>query len=404
MLLHSLWLAERPNMSEGVKAALLRHFSSPEELYYSKESELLELEIHGMTAEGLDALKDKSLDGAEKTLEKCLKDDVSFLTTEDSKYPDRLRALYDAPVLLYYKGTLPEFDKLTTVALVGTRKASVYGLKTAQRLGGEIARGGGLVVSGLADGIDSAAMTGALNERASVVGVLGCGIDVIYPRKNKYLYLQTECQGCILTEYAPGTPPLRWNFPKRNRIISGLSCGTVVVEAPEKSGSLLTARYALDQGRDVFVVPGNVDDPRCAGSNRLLRSGAIAISCGEDVLAEYEGIYPGKLPRHTVPLSATSRGEKPEKTPVNEPLKKNLTGTPIDKAAPGLYSDQVAAGPKLTEEEQKVCDAIGPGEILVDEVIAKSGLPAGKILSLLTMLELKGAICRLPGKRVSKKR
>ena len=404
MLLHSLWLAERPNMSEGVKAALLRHFSSPEELYYCQESELLELEIHGMTAEGLEALGDKSLDGAEKTLEKCLKDGVSFLTMEDPKYPDRLRALYDAPVLLYYKGTLPEFDRLTTVALVGTRKASLYGLKTAQRLGGEIARGGGLVVSGLADGVDAAAMLGALNERSSVVGVLGCGIDVVYPRKNKDLYLQTECQGCILTEYAPGTPPLRWNFPKRNRIISGLSCGTLVVEAPEKSGSLLTARYALDQGRDVFVVPGNVDDPRCAGSNRLLRSGAIAVSCGEDVLAEYEGMYPGKLPRHAGPLPATSRREKPEKTPAKEPLKKKLTEKPIDKAAPGLYSDQVAAGPRLTEEEQKVCDAIGPGEILVDEVIAKSGLPAGKILSLLTMLELKGAICRLPGKRVSKKR
>ena len=404
MLLHSLWLAERPNMSEGVKAALLRHFSSPEELYYSQESELLELDIRGMTSEGVEALQDKNLDGAEKTLEKCLKDGVSFLTVEDPKYPDRLRALYDAPVLLYYRGTLPEFDDLPAIALVGTRKASAYGLKTAQRLGGEIARGGGLVVSGLAEGVDAAAMLGALNERSSVVGVLGCGIDMVYPRKNKDLYRQTECQGCILTEYAPGTPPLRWNFPKRNRIISGLSCGTVVVEAPEKSGSLLTARYALDQGRDVFVVPGNVDDPRCAGSNRLLRSGAIAVSCGEDVLAEYEGMYPGKLPRHPVAVCATSRREKPEKIPAKEPLKKKLTDKPIDKAAPGLYSDQVTAGPKLTEEEQKVCDAIGSGETLVDEVIAKAGLPAGKILSLLTMLELKGAICRLPGKRVSKKR
>ena len=404
MLLHSLWLAERPNMSDGFKAALLRHFSSPEELYYCKESELLSLEIHGMTPEGLEALKDKSLDEAEKTLEKCLRDNVSFLTMEDEPYPDRLRALYDAPLLLYYKCTLPKFDELTTVALVGTRKASTYGLKTAHRLGGEIAQGGGLVVSGLADGIDSAAMIGALNERASVVGVLGCGIDVVYPRKNKDLYLQTECQGCILTEYAPGTPPLRWNFPKRNRIISGLSCGTVVVEAPEKSGSLLTAKYALDQGRDVFVVPGNVDDARCAGSNRLLRSGAIAVSCGADVLAEYEGIYPGKLSRHPGPLSPTSQWQKPEKTPAKEPLKKNLTGKPIDKAAQGLYSDQVAAGPKLTEEERKVYDAIGSGEALVDEVIARSALPTGKILSLLTMLELKGAICRLPGKRVSKKR
>lgn len=400
MLLHSLWLAERPNISDGLKAALLRQFSSPEELYYCRESELAALEMGGMTPEALEALGDKSLDGAEKTLETCLKGDVSFLTPEDPKYPDRLRALYDAPVLLYYKGTLPEFDDLPTIALVGTRKASPYGLKTAQRLGGEIAQGGGLVVSGLAEGVDAAAMLGALNQRASVVGVLGCGIDLVYPRKNKDLYLQTECQGCILTEYAPGTPPLRWNFPKRNRIISGLSCGTVVVEAPEKSGSLLTARLALDQGRDVFVVPGNVDDPRCAGSNRLLRSGAIAVSCGQDVLAEYQGLYGGKLPRY----SPISREEKPEKPGAKEPLKKKLSREPIDKAVPGLYSDRVVPGIRLSEEERRVLDAIGPGEILVDEVIAKSGLPTGKLLSLLTMLELKGAICRLPGKRVSKKR
>lgn len=400
MLLHSLWLAERPNISDGLKAALLRQFSSPEELYYCRESELAALEMGGMTPEALEALGDKSLDGAEKTLETCLKDGVSFLTPEDPKYPDRLRALYDAPVLLYYKGTLPEFDDLPTIALVGTRKASPYGLKTAQRLGGEIARGGGLVVSGLAEGVDAAAMLGALNQRASVVGVLGCGIDLVYPRKNKDLYLQTECQGCILTEYAPGTPPLRWNFPKRNRIISGLSCGTVVVEAPEKSGSLLTARLALDQGRDVFVVPGNVDDPRCAGSNRLLRSGAIAVSCGQDVLAEYQGLYRGKLPRY----SPISQEEKLGKPVAKEPLKKKLSREPIDKAVPELYSDRVVPGIRLSEEERRVLDAIGPGEILVDEVIAKSGLPTGKLLSLLTMLELKGAICRLPGKRVSRKR
>ena len=161
MLLHSLWLAERPNIGDGLKAALLRQFSSPEELYYCRESELAALEMGGMTSEALEALGDKSLDGAEKTLETCLKGGVSFLTPEDPKYPDRLRALYDAPVLLYYKGTLPEFDDLPTIALVGTRKASPYGLKTAQRLGGEIAQGGGLVVSGLAEGMDAAAMLGA---------------------------------------------------------------------------------------------------------------------------------------------------------------------------------------------------------------------------------------------------
>ena len=282
MLLYWLWLANRPNVSDGVKCALMRQFSDPQDVYFASEEELRQ--VPGMTRQALEALKGRDLEEAEKILEDCARLNIQVLTMKDDRYPQRLRGIYDAPVLLYYKGTLPELDRLASVGVVGTRKPSVYGLQMAQRMGAALASGGALVVSGLAEGIDGAAMLGALNPGVAAVGVLGCGADVVYPKSNRELFLQTECQGCILTEYAPGTPPHGWNFPRRNRIISGLSCGVGVVEAPEKSGALLTARMALDQGRDVFVIPGNVDMPGFVGSNRLLRDGAIAVSTGEDVL------------------------------------------------------------------------------------------------------------------------
>ena len=400
MLLHWLWLAERPGLSDTVKNALLRQVSSPEELFSYGKEDLSRLEAPGLTQEGLESLLEKDLSGAGKVMERCLGLGIRILTQGDPEYPGRLRALAEGPLLLYYKGTLPEFDELPAIGVVGTRRAGAYGLRTARRLGQEIAQGGGLVVSGLADGIDAAAMSGALDQGGHVVGVLGCGADIVYPKINRTLFEKTERQGCILTQYAPGTPPIRWNFPKRNRIISGLSCGVVVVEAPEKSGALSTARAAADQGREVFVVPGSVDDAGFTGSNRLLRGGAIAVSCGQDILAEYAGLYGEKGSR----ISPVSQEKKPEKPSENLQPKKKLTHKAIDKAAKPPYSDEGSPMPELSEEERRVVEAIGPGEQNVDDVIARAGLPAGKALSILTILELKGVVSRGTGKRVSRTR
>lgn len=398
MLLYWLWLANRPGVSDGVKSALVRHFPSPEDIFFGKKQDLEALEITGLSQEALDSLMDHNLEREEAILSDCARLGIGLLTMEDSAYPDRLKNIYDPPLVLYYKGTLPEMDSLPTVAVVGTRHASVYGLQMAGRMGRELAEGGALVVSGLADGIDSAAMQGALGAGVPVVGVLGCGADVVYPRKNKELYKLTERQGCILTEYAPGTPPLKWNFPRRNRIISGLSCGVVVVEAPARSGSLLTARQATDQGRDVFVIPGNVDMESFVGSNRLLRSGAVAVSCGQDVLGEYQGIYPGKLSA-VAPAEPLSPPEPVKK----EPPKKKLTGKTIDKVAEPPYIDGKESLAGLSPEEQAVLAAIGQQQRLVDDVIAETALSSGKVLSILTMLELKGKITRLPGKRIARR-
>lgn len=399
MLLYWLWLAQCNEVKDGVKAALVRRFEDPERLFFAEKQEILDAEIEGLTGEHLDILLRHDLSAAEETLSDCAKAGLQVLTYDSPLYPRRLKAIYDPPIVLFYRGTLPDFDKLPTIGVVGTRHPSVYGRQAAKRLGGEIAAAGGLVVSGLAEGIDGAAMEAALSAGFPAVGVLGCGADVVYPRKHKALFQETERLGCILSEYAPGSPPLGWHFPRRNRIISGLSCGVVVVEAPERSGSLLTAKHALEQGRDVFVVPGNVDMESFRGSNRLLRSGAIAVSSGRDVMEEYDLLYPEKL----LPKKGLDKPKKAEKQEPKPEAPEILKKKTIDNGNPPPYSGQNDILQGLSADEQTVMTAIGTGIESVDDVIAKTGLPSGKVLGILTMLEIRKKIVRHPGKRVSRR-
>lgn len=399
MLLYWLWLAQCNEVKDGVKAALVRQFEDPERLFFAEKQEILDAEIEGLTGEHLDILLQHDLSAAEETLSDCAKAGLQVLTYDSPLYPKRLKAIYDPPIVLYYRGTLPDFDKLPTIGVVGTRHPSVYGRQAAKRLGGEITAAGGLVVSGLAEGIDGAAMEAALSAGFPAVGVLGCGADVVYPRKHKALFQETERLGCILSEYAPGSPPLGWHFPRRNRIISGLSCGVVVVEAPERSGSLLTAKHALEQGRDVFVVPGNVDMESFRGSNRLLRSGAIAVSSGRDVMEEYDLLYPEKL----LPKKGLDKPKKAEKQEPKPEAPEILKKKTIDNGNPPPYSGQNDILQGLSADEQTVMTAIGTGIESVDDVIAKTGLPSGKVLGILTMLEIRKKIVRHPGKRVSRR-
>lgn len=415
MLLHWIWLAHRPGVNDRVKLALLRHFRDPEDIFFADDGAYDYVE--GLTQEAKDALLDKDLTGAEEILEACTREKLHILTYQDAAYPARLKNITDPPVVLYYKGQLPDFDALPLIGVVGTRKASAYGLTTAKRMGYQIGKCGGIVVSGMAYGIDGMAMSGALTAGQMVVGVLGCGADVVYPLSNRALFRDVEEYGCLLSEFPPGYPPAKWTFPKRNRIISGLSNGVLVVEAPEKSGALITARLAAEQGRDVFVVPGNIDMPSFVGSNRLLRDGAIMVSSGWDVVSEYEALYPDKLHREDAPCQVRAypdevlRASQPEKIPpkvAQTPaypekkgkLKKNLDKKDIDKCSQTAYSDVYATRPALSPDEAAVAAALESGERLVDDVIAETGLTTGKLLAILTMLELKGVIKRLPGKRI----
>lgn len=417
MLVHWIWLAQMTGMSGVEKMELLRHFPDPETIYYS---EINTLDYNGtFRPEARNALSDKDLSPAQGILDKCEEKQIRVLTYQDAAYPQRLKNIADPPVVLYYKGQLPDFDAYPVIAVVGTRNASPYGVTIARQMGQQIAQCGGIVVSGLAYGIDGSAMIGALAGKGKTVGILGCGVDIVYPLRNKELFADVERFGCIISEYPPGMQPAKWTFPKRNRIMSGIANGVLVVEAPEKSGALITASCAAEQGRDVFVVPGNIDQSGFVGSNRLLRDGAIMASCGWDVIGEYESLYPDKIVKadgaQQLPRKGTSVPKPKEKTqlkvaqPVKIPvpekdLKKELDNKAIDKEPSTAYSDVNKSLPRLSKDEQAIVDALRSGQLPVDEVVRQTGISAGKLLATLTVLELKGVIRRLPGKILTLKK
>ena len=418
MIVHWIWLATRPGVNDRVKATLVRHFHDPESVYFADPDSYTAIE--GLTPEGKAALEDKYLRPAEEILEECDRENLRILTYQDAAYPSRLKNISDPPLVFYYKGRLPDFDSLPLIGVVGTRSASPYGLTAAKRMGYQIAKCGGIVVSGMAYGIDGMAMRGALTAGAPVVGILGCGADIVYPASNRALFADTESYGCIMSEFPPGTPPAKWTFPKRNRIISGMSCGVLVVEAPEKSGALITANLALDQGRDVFVVPGNIDVPTFVGSNRLLREGATIVSSGWDIMSEYAALFPDKIRKDTGAAHQTAYpdeveirvetekpirkvAQKPRILGKKQPVKEKNDKKVIDKAEASSYSDVNDILPKLSNDEQKIVSALKNGERLVDDVIAETGLSTGKVLATLTLLEVKGVVKRLPGRHITLK-
>ena len=415
MLIHWIWLATRPEVGDHTKAALLGHFHDPEAIYYAERKDFACAQTE-ISEKALESLGDKDLTQARRIWAACEAEGIRLLTFQDAAYPARLRSIDDPPVLLYYKGTLPDFDARPLIGVVGTRRATAYGLGVAKRMGYQIAACGGIVVSGLAFGIDGLAMRGALSAGMPVVGVMGCGADIVYPAANESLYADTCRQGCLLTEFPPGTPPMKWNFPKRNRIISGLSCGVLVVEAPARSGALITAHQAADQGRDVFVVPGNIDVESCAGSNALLRDGAIAVSSGWDILAEYQNLFPGKLRReeggrrmrlYPDELAMNAEPQETKKSRVAQktkgPGKRKAPAAKkidVDNPAQPPYSEKAKADSDLSDQERTIVETLG-GEIsLVDDLIARCGMPAGQVLAALTLLEVKGRVERMPGRKV----
>ena len=403
MLVHWLWYALRTGMNNRDKLALLERFQTAEDIFNATASDYFRA---GLQKNAAAALQDKDLSQARRIMAQCEEMGIGLVAFGDAQYPSRLKYIADPPMVLYYKGKLPDFEQTATVGVVGTRKASLYGLQVAKRLGFQIGTCGGMVVSGMAEGIDGYATKGALLAGGKVLGVLGCGVDVVYPAKNKALFAEMDRFGCLISEYPPGTPPYKWNFPQRNRIISGMSNGVLVVEAPEKSGALITARAALEQGRDVFVVAGNIDVASCAGSNALLREGATAVSHGWDILSEYAAVYGGALALRNIPEPAFD-AEKPAPKVAQRPTlpakKQEKTKKPIDNGLNVAYSDKNDKLSGLTDTEQKLVRQLLGGERLVDDVIAGADLPVAQAKATLTMLEIRGVIASLPGGRLTLK-
>ena len=354
---------------------LLSVYGSPRRVFEAALSELEQAAgLNHKTARNIKEFR--GWERARAEIERAEREGVSIVTCRDPVYPERLRRIYDPPPLLYIKGSLDGAD--IPVAVVGSRSASPYGRYVTERLCRELAQRGVTVVSGLARGIDTCAHRGALAGRGRTIAVMGCGIDVIYPPENRKLHGEIASSGAVVTEFPFGTEPDRPHFPARNRIISGLSLGVLVVEAGDKSGSLITARCALEQNREVFAVPGGIDLPGSRGVNRLLRQGAKLVENVEDILEE---ILP-QLERPPAPPPREAKG-------------------PSDRGE-GPRRDEPGREP-LTEKESRLLGCITETPQDADTLINRTGLAAAEALSLLLSLELKGYIRQLPGKRFTVK-
>lgn len=433
---------------------LLYRFADPQRIYEATESELRETGL-GETARKAVSMK-RNLNYARDVISYCGKNHIGIVTMQDAAYPNRLRNIEVPPVLLYVGGHMPSFDEEAAVTVVGTRKSSERANEIAYRFGYELAQQGMLVVSGMAEGIDAAANAGALDAGARTVAVLGGGVDVCYPASSRGIYDRILAgNGCLISEYPPGMRPYASHFPERNRILSGLSAGVLVIAAPEKSGSLITASRALEQGREIFAVPGSVDDYEFVGSNQLIKHGAIPVTTPKDVVAYYYARFPdafddagiaaymrdeadnAKLIRfnrrdqesrlHVASAPVyTAQTEKPEpvkqkRQPRNydfglfsrfsskaKPDTVHKAVAPEHEAVlrrqpdPALQRAQTSAVSELSDDLKKILAAIaenGEGAAHIDTIVNKSGFPAAQALAMLTELELEGIVEALPGKR-----
>ena len=405
MVEYWIWLAQLQNLSIEEKQGILSHFSSPKEVYEAPEPILAA--ILGGKGKKLQTLMARDLTQARAIMEACEQQGIGILTPMDEAYPPQLMDLEDAPLVLYWAGTLPDWEDRPTIGVVGTRHATPYGMEVTGNFCRQMAACGGRVVTGGAAGIDTAAMEHALGQGGCVIGVLGCGIDVVYPVANEKLFKLCKLKGCLLSEYPPGTPGRGWQFLARNRIISGLSQGVLVVEAPVRSGALSTARHARRQGREVYAVPGNLGNPACEGSNGLLEEGGIGATSGWSILRRYADRFPGSIAYQDVPkivsraelyrpLMAAGLGsiggklEKADKKSIDK--EENYTYSVVNKDAPALNPQEQAVLARLESQPQPL-----------DKLLGQLEIPPAQVRQILTRLSLQGLVRMWPGGLVSRK-
>ncbi len=361
-LVHALRLALIPGVGPRTRQALLERFGSPEGVFAAAAGELREVAGVGpkLTAKILAG----SRGDANEEIALCEAHQIRIVTESDPCYPRMLRELPDPPGVLFVRGDLEPHDTLA-IGIVGTRHATQYGLRQAERLAGSLARAGLTIVSGLARGIDAAAHRGALAAGGRTLAVLASGVLNVYPPEHAQLAEQVAARGALLSEAPARSSPLPGAFPQRNRIISGLTLGTVVVEAGDRSGALITARHAMEQGREVFAVPGRVDGRTARGCHRLIRDGAKLVETADDVLEEL-----GPL------VEATPRDDG------------QLLHHPAEL--------------KLNDQEQKVLAAVGTESTSIDAIVAETGLAVPQVLSTISVLEMRRLVRRLSGNSVAR--
>lgn len=393
--------------------------------------------VNGLNQRIINSLCDKSLDETDSIINYCRENGVAIIYPGHSAYPKRLCRIHNKPLVLYFKGVLPDMDDNVCIAAVGTRRMTEYGERTAYTMSYDLARGGAVIVSGMAGGIDGMCHRGCLDAGGYTVAVLGCGIDRAYPAENARLMREIMGQGAVVTEYKPFTPPYGKNFPIRNRIISGMSQAALVIEADNRSGALITAKDALLQGRDLFAMPGKIGEANSTGTNQLIKDGARIVTNAADILSEYAELYPHRINMGNLPFIRSKR--------VASPIKSSIASTPdsrfyldydmyaarrnniaksavheadkktnaaknkshsdnkkvLDSKAPDNSAEEKAAqdfSPEnLDPTERRLYDMMPSGEAVTPDSLTRGGMSVNEIMSTLTMLELKNAVRALPG-------
>ncbi len=437
--LYWIWLSEALGAGSSAFRRLISLYDTAFDVFRAEESELEQ--IPELTERVKKALCDKSLQRATEILDKCEREGIGVLCYDEDAYPRALRDIQKPPMLLYYRGNLPDFNRDLCIGIVGTRSMSAYGMKQAYKMSYELASAGTVVVSGMAKGIDGVAAAAAIKAGGITVAVLGCGVDIPYPSHHRNLYQSICKSGVVLSEFAPGTRPVGYHFPMRNRIISGLSQATVVVEAGIGSGSLITAKDAILQGRDVFAIPANVGSKGADGTNGLLRDGARMALSAADVLAPYQYTYAESLTLEkyeasralasidlshlsalgvielasdasgqTVNLNPAAPAPKEEKPtqrrtasvksakpaePMAEPKKEREEATAISPAPRVPIPEATLA--TLTPAQKTILEAIPDDGTLSADAIFALEHPHADIMAALTMLEIMGLVQKLPG-------
>ncbi len=441
-----IWLSDRCGIGSADILTLIFRMGNIDAIYGANFDAYVSIGIDERTAE---RLCDKNLDGAYRIMSWCQKNNVGVLAFDNEAFPTSLRALKNPPVVLYYIGKLPNFNRELCISVVGTRKMSEYGMKAAYKIAYEIAASGAVTVSGMALGIDGVAACASIAAGGKTVAVLGGGIDVIYPKEHTRLYEMIAQRGAVITEYPPSTRPFGYNFPMRNRIISGLGAGTLVVDAPDGSGALITAKNAIIQGKDIYAVPGNIDGENTSGTNALIRDGVTAVLCGRDIIKNYAFLY-----RHSIDMHKLTQAESKSDFDPSELLKMKISmrvSTPAAHSIPNekirqressliraeynsfeSFKEQLSKENKPKKESrkkskattvakapekqdkpagdnsQKIIESLSErqrdifNELPIDKPVTvdyftKSGYAMGEVMSALTILEIKGLISSLPG-------
>lgn len=423
-----VWLSSQTQVSVRSRAALIEHYGSAKAAFFAPKGEYCR--IRGISARDAQELERRDTSAVAAIFARCRAEGLQIVTMQDALYPQRLKNIYAPPVVLYVKGKLPQIDERAAISVIGTRKATAYGLKMARKLAYEITKCGALVVAGYTAGIDSAALRAALDAQGECIAVLG----VPHELEKGELARRIGEHGALISEYPPGTKPYKSYFRARNRISAGISVGVVAVEAPEKSGVSLFITEATEQGREIFAVPGNADSATSVGTNGFIRDGAKPVTCGWDILCEFERRFslvncPCTVPPETEQMPAatvrtsvmldsrqqkSSRRKAPEGSSAPSGAQKEAPPSAkatvvydksqqkaVDKESNTGYSDLSERIAELPPDQRSILSAITHSLTPIDEIIEATGLTAARTLAQLSVLEIKGLIKKHPGGRIS---